>query len=490
MSIFTLVKSCDLRLCSMGKPLEEEADFREPLLRPEPAGPIRDPENGSVAHLPAAPSQPVFDSHGQPIEDQCSITSSVFNLANTTIGAGIMALPRAFATLGIMLGTVMLVITYALSYFSLATIVRASEQFKEQTYADLVRSQFGRAGSLLLQLSIIINNAGIMIIYLIILGDVLVGVGPTYNGLITNALHIHSGDVWYVSRPFVLAVACFCVLGPLIALKSLRGLSKVSVASMVLALTFCGSMFGLAILAYFKGQVSDIYILPNPDMLGRDIKHILPAALGVMPVLMTAYICHFNLIPVMHSMYCPTKSRILKVVRRSLTVCTVAYLLIAIGGYIVFGSSTDGDVLRNITPENLTPLIGRTPAEVFCTAVRLAYCICLSAAFALVNWALRETLASLILREEHLAGVGFYALTCATLGVLYATAVVVPSIWFAMSLMGATASVTLGFIFPGLLATKLDSQSGLRMLLAYTMVATGVVTGVAGVLKTVVWDQH
>lgn len=54
-----------------------------------------------------------------------------------------------------------------------------------------------------LQVSVILNNAGIMIVYLIIMGDVLVGVGPDYSGLVTTAAGIHTGDVWWLNRPFV-----------------------------------------------------------------------------------------------------------------------------------------------------------------------------------------------------------------------------------------------------------------------------------------------
>lgn len=40
------------------------------------------------------------------------------------IGAGIMALPRTFATLGILLGTTMMGLVFGLSYFSLFALIR------------------------------------------------------------------------------------------------------------------------------------------------------------------------------------------------------------------------------------------------------------------------------------------------------------------------------------------------------------------------------
>lgn len=39
------------------------------------------------------------------------------------------------------------------------------------------------------------------------LGDVLVGKAPEYNGVVTNLTGIHSGDVWYLDRRFVVSAA-------------------------------------------------------------------------------------------------------------------------------------------------------------------------------------------------------------------------------------------------------------------------------------------
>ena len=47
--------------------------------------------------------------------------------------------------------------------------------------------------------------AGLLITYTIMLGDVLVGKPPDYNGLLTNLTDIHDGDVWYLDRRFVVS---------------------------------------------------------------------------------------------------------------------------------------------------------------------------------------------------------------------------------------------------------------------------------------------
>lgn len=52
--------------------------------------------------------------------------------------------------------------------------------------------------------------AGLLITYLIMLGDVLVGNAPDYNGAITNLAGIHTGDAWFLDRRFVVRIAVTC----------------------------------------------------------------------------------------------------------------------------------------------------------------------------------------------------------------------------------------------------------------------------------------
>ena len=52
--------------------------------------------------------------------------------------------------------------------------------------------------------------AGLLITYLIMLGDVLVGNAPDYNGAITNLAGIHTGDAWFLDRRFVVCCAAAC----------------------------------------------------------------------------------------------------------------------------------------------------------------------------------------------------------------------------------------------------------------------------------------
>lgn len=46
-----------------------------------------------------------------------------------------------------------------------------------------------------------------MTVYLIILGDIMVGSAPLYGGLLASWFGLDAGSTWYLSRPFVVSTA-------------------------------------------------------------------------------------------------------------------------------------------------------------------------------------------------------------------------------------------------------------------------------------------
>jgi amino acid permease len=213
-------------------------------------------------------------------------------------GAGIMALPRAFATLGLVLGGGLLALVFAISLFSLRALITAAQATRCWTYSELAAQQFGSAGSAALRFAIVINNAGSMIVYLIIMGDVLCGVAPDYSGLITNLLGVHDPSVVWASRPFVMAVVCAVCLAPLLALRNLRLLAPMSTAAVGVAGLFVSSVVGLAVLAATQGALEPIQWFPAGNALGHSPAEIAITLIAIIPVLAMSFICHYQLLPV------------------------------------------------------------------------------------------------------------------------------------------------------------------------------------------------
>lgn len=106
--------------------------------------------------------------------DGASFSGAVFNLSTTIVGAGIMALPAAVKELGLLLGLTMIVLAALLTESSINIILRfgrlSSKGMLPPSYSGLVGDSFGNTGRTLLQACIVINNLGMLIVYMIIIG--------------------------------------------------------------------------------------------------------------------------------------------------------------------------------------------------------------------------------------------------------------------------------------------------------------------------------
>lgn len=99
-----------------------------------------------------------------------SFTGAVFNLSTTIVGAGIMALPATMKVLGLGLGIAMIVFMAFLTNASIDMLLRFSRAGKSVSYGGLMGDAFGKYGRILLQVCVMVNNIGVLIVYMIIIG--------------------------------------------------------------------------------------------------------------------------------------------------------------------------------------------------------------------------------------------------------------------------------------------------------------------------------
>lgn len=102
-----------------------------------------------------------------------SYSGAVFNLATTIIGAGIMALPATVKQLGMIPGLLGILMMAFLTEKSIELLIRFTRAGKSVSYAGLMGDSFGKYGKALMQISVIVNNVGTLIVYMIIIGMML-----------------------------------------------------------------------------------------------------------------------------------------------------------------------------------------------------------------------------------------------------------------------------------------------------------------------------
>ena len=102
-----------------------------------------------------------------------SLSGAVFNLSTTIIGAGIMALPATLRELGMVPGILVIIFMAFLTDKSIELLIRFSRAGRLASYGGLMGDSFGKYGKALVQICVIVNNIGVLIVYMIIIGKTL-----------------------------------------------------------------------------------------------------------------------------------------------------------------------------------------------------------------------------------------------------------------------------------------------------------------------------
>ncbi|KAF1863000.1 hypothetical protein Lal_00018844 [Lupinus albus] len=373
-----------------------------------------------------------------------SFSGAVFNLSTTIIGAGIMALPATLRELGMVPGLIAIIFMALLTEKSIEFLIRFTRAGKSSSYGSLMGDSFGKYGKALVQLCVIVNNIGVLIVYMIIIGDVLSGTsasGEHHSGIFEGWFGVH----WWTGRTFIVLVTTLAIFAPLSSFKRIDSLRFTSALSVALAVVFLVIAVGISIIKIISGGIGMPKLFPDVTDIASALK-----LFTVVPVFVTAYICHYNVHTIDNEL--EDSSQIQGVVRTSLGLCSSVYIMISFFGFLLFGDGTLDDVLANFDTD-----LGIPFGSVLNDAVRLSYAAHLMLVFPVVFYPLRLNIDGLIFSKSKplvLDNFRFASLTIALIGVIFLGANFIPSIWDAFQFTGATAAVCLGFIFPAAIVLR------------------------------------
>ncbi|XP_065879799.1 amino acid transporter AVT6A-like [Euphorbia lathyris] len=377
-----------------------------------------------------------------------SFVGAVSNLSTTIIGAGIMALPATMKVLGLGLGIALILFVAVLTERSIAFLLRYSKAGKVDSYGGVMGDAFGFGGKRLLQICVLLNNIGTLIVYMIIIGDVISGTsssGIHHSGLLEQWF----GNYWWTGRTCVLLFVTLAVFTPLAFFKRIDSLKYTSALAVGLAVVFLVITAGITVFKLVNGSIGMPRLLPDVTNLTSFWN-----LFTVVPVLVTAFICHFNVHTIQNEL--EDSTMIQPVVWTSLALCSTVYIMTSFFGILLFGDSTLDDVLANFDTN-----LGVPYSYVLNDIVRISYALHLMLVFPVVFHPLRLNLDGLIFpsaRPLVLDNCRFILISISLIFVIYIGANFIPNIWVAFQFTGATSAICLGFIFPAAIALR-DSNS-------------------------------
>eukprot|EP00887_Chlorella_sp_A99_P004364 scaffold15.g4364.t1 len=399
-----------------------------------------------------------------------------------------LALPKAFASVGLAIGVLLFLVVAGLTYFSSSIIITFAWDGRVRTYGNLVKLHLGSGGAKLLQTAIMAHVLGVMCVYEIVIADMLVGSAPGFRGVLPAIFGRHDG-VWWLSRWFVSGGLTLLVVVPMLVSRDLAIVARFSRMSVVMMLFLAATICGLTAWALYLGKAAAVHVLPHPASMGDGtMLGFISSVLTVLAVAALAFTCQFNLLPVQVSLCNPRCSNMLKITQKALALCVLLYGTVAAGGYLLFGDETEGDILKNLTVSWTSTLVPPALATsliyfiVFCNTSNLLV------NFVLKVWAVRESVSELAMGMPalQLELPAFYGLTYGLSALAYVLSILIPSVWFLVGLIGSTACVTFSYVVPGLIMAKGGSSAAGRaagvsiIVLAVVMAVTAIANTLAG----------
>jgi amino acid permease len=187
--------------------------------------------------------------------------------------------------------------------------------------------------------------------------------------------------------------------------------------------------------------------------------------IATLPVAMTAFICQMSIHPIARDLHQYTPRKMRNTVASSLSICALLYFATGASGFSIFGDEIAGDVLSNVQPEVVAVLLGCSDRVglAFVALLKSFVALAMLTSIPINVWPLREEVLGLLTHAFHgqePSRSAFYAITYGCLFGIWATAVAVESAYQMVGMVGSTCGIALAFVFPGMLALRIQGVKG------------------------------
>ncbi|KAI8370122.1 transmembrane amino acid transporter protein-domain-containing protein [Choanephora cucurbitarum] len=347
-------------------------------------------------------------------EQQATATpaSCMINLANTILGTGMLAMPSAMASVGILPGIFLILFSALASGTGLYFLSVCARRTEGRHASFFALSQL------------------------------------TWPSIAVIDSFTNHADTWYflTDRRFWITFFMLTLILPLSFLKRLDSLKYTSLIALVAVIYLC-----VIVLYHY---LSPDY--PPPEQV--ELANLDTTVLGHLPVFVFAFTCHQNIFSVYNELRDNSQFSITKVIVSSIGGSAFVYEAIAILGYLSFGKSVRGNIIMEY------------PSSYFVAGGSLATVISVIFSYPLqahpCRASLDKVLALLSPSTKFIShpppppsAFKHFAMTTVILIASYLVAITVTELDLVLSFVGSTGSTIISFILPGMFYYKLHQNS-------------------------------
>ncbi|KAF8925730.1 hypothetical protein BGZ58_000522 [Dissophora ornata] len=427
--------------------------------------------------------------HGNEVGPSAGFWSCSINLANTILGTGMLAMPGALATVGLLLGSFMIVFSALASGLGLYFLSRSASKTEGRSASFFACSKLTYPwAAVIFDFAIAIKCFGVGISYLIIIGDLMPGVVRSLSAM---AFMAAGGDgageidpaLWFlVDRRFWITVF-MGIIGPISFLKKLDSLKATS------ALALSAVVYLVFIVVYYYTNPDH----PLPPKEEIRLVRISSQFFTTLPIFVFAFTCHQNIFSVYNELSDNGQSMLNRIITSSIGSAVVVYHIIGVMGYLTFGNAVGSNIIQMYN-SSLLVTVGRIAIVILvmfsfplqCHPCRACLDKVLFAAGEYWNTTrfgkkgtydslagndvdddnsnIHSTGSATIAQDDHggpAVQISEFKFTVMTLGILlgsYIIAITVSDLEVVLSLVGSTGSTAISFILPGSFYYKLHKD--------------------------------
>eukprot|EP00743_Colponemidia_sp_Colp-15_P010303 GILK01011330.1.p1 GENE.GILK01011330.1~~GILK01011330.1.p1 ORF type:complete len:542 (-),score=85.12 GILK01011330.1:234-1802(-) len=257
-----------------------------------------------------------------------SMKGSIFTLVSATIGAGILSLPYTLARSGLVLGILLLVFGGFVAFFSAYLLVKCSQITDLDGFTAIMDRTFGLKWKMFTEVCMILNLFGALVAFMVVIGT-----------MCSVALTALFGESFWTDRYLVTVITVMAFAFPLSLKRDINAFRYTSLLGF-----FCLVYLALIIsIEYFEGV--DTADAADSEIVLVDFSW--SRLFETIPLIVFAYSCHPNVLPIFAELNHPTTRRMTKVLDRSLIGSFVIYFVVAVFGFLTFKAATNPNILLN-----------------------------------------------------------------------------------------------------------------------------------------------
>ncbi|SCV00862.1 LAME_0G12486g1_1 [Lachancea meyersii CBS 8951] len=262
---------------------------------------------------------------------------STINLVKTIVGAGMLAIPYAFRSDGVLLGVILVLLAAITSGFGLFVLAKCSKALKEprsSSFFTLCSITYPSL-SLIFDFSMFLQCYGVGLSYLVLVGDLFPGVlGGTRHG-------------WIIGSSVAIV--------PLVLVRKLDSLKYSSILGLFaiayLACLVLGSFIESTLLTdnykNIRGDVSWVQVYDTKGLI------------STFTIVIFAFTGSMNMFSIINELKDNSLSNINKVVSRTMFISSIVFLGVGVSGYLTFGSNVMGNIMLNYDPDSKLTVVGK-----------------------------------------------------------------------------------------------------------------------------------